>query len=161
MMTANRILVATLLCGTFAATIGLATANSADAREAGRYTMQPVEGGFLRLDTRTGAVSVCSGDGKDWSCTAAEDERSQLEDENARLRADNLILQEQLADLGAKPKVTTPEDVDAALDAFETVAERFGRIVKIMRREMDELDQDLNDTSASRSGDSEASSNSN
>jgi hypothetical protein len=114
------------------------------AEEAGRYTMQPIEEGFLRLDTRTGAVSVCSGEGKDWSCTPASDERSDLEDENAQLRADNAVLREQIADLGAKPRVTTPEDVDAAMDAFETVAERFGKIIKIMRREMEELDEDLN-----------------
>ena len=30
------------------------------------------------------------------------------------------------------------------MDAFETVAERFGKIIKIMRREMEELDEELN-----------------
>ncbi|CDO60184.1 hypothetical protein BN1012_Phect1971 [Candidatus Phaeomarinobacter ectocarpi] len=116
----------------------------AQAEETGRYTMEPVDGGFLRLDTQTGAVSVCSGSGDAWSCTPAQDERSKLEEENAQLRADNLALREQISELGEKPNVTTPEDVDAAMDAFETVAERFGRIIKIMRREMEELDQDLN-----------------
>ena len=49
-----------------------------------------------------------------------------------------------MEELGAKPRVTTPEDVYAAMDAFETVAERFGKIIKIMRREMEELDEELN-----------------
>ena len=32
---------------------------SAQTRDApGRFTMQPIEGGFLRLDTQTGAVST-------------------------------------------------------------------------------------------------------
>ncbi len=115
------------------------------ADETGRYTMQPVDGGFLRLDTQTGAVSVCSDADGSWSCAPTDDERSELEQENAELRADNLVLREQIAELGEKPKVTTPEDVDAAMDAFETVAERFGRIIKIMRREMEELDQELNE----------------
>ena len=119
---------------------------SAQAETPGRYTMQSIEGGFLRLDTQTGAVSVCSGAVEAWTCVPAADERSQLEDENARLRADNLALREQIEELGAEPKVTTPEDVDAAMDTFETVAERFGRIIKIMRREMEELDQDLRGT---------------
>ncbi len=116
---------------------------AAQADEPGRYSMQPVDGGFLRLDTQTGAVSVCSGSADTWNCIPAGDERSQLEDENARLRADNLALREQIEELGAQPAVTTPEDVDAAMDTLETVAERFGRIVKIMRREMDELDEEL------------------
>lgn len=121
----------------------------AQADEPGRYTMEAIDGGFLRLDTQTGAVSVCSGAADTWSCAPAEDERSELEEENARLRADNLVLREQIAELGEQPKVTTPEDVDAAMDAFETVAERFGRIIRIMRREMEELDQDLNEPAGS------------
>lgn len=128
----------------FAAGLLVCSVLPAAAEEAGRYTMQPIEDGFLRLDTRTGAVSVCAGEGKDWSCTPASDERSELEEENARLRADNAVLREQVEELGAKPRVTTPEDVDAAMDAFETVAERFGKIIKIMRREMEELDEELN-----------------
>lgn len=141
---------ATLAAALFAGTLGfaafsvIASIPPAHASEAGRYTMEPVDGGFLRLDTQTGAVSVCSGAADAWSCVPADDERSELEEENARLRADNLVLREQIAELGQKPKVTTPEDVDAAMDAFETVAERFGRIIRIMRREMEELDQDLN-----------------
>ncbi|MGD1934732.1 MAG: hypothetical protein ACFB0Z_09560 [Candidatus Phaeomarinobacter sp.] len=123
----------------------------AHADEPGRYTMEAIDNGFLRLDTQTGAVSVCSGAADTWSCAPAEDERSELEEENARLRADNLVLREQIAGLGEQPKVTTPEDVDAAMDAFETVAERFGRLIKIMRREMEELDQELNEPPGSGS----------
>jgi len=142
---------ATLAAGLFIGALGAAavsiigSSHGALADETGRYTMQPVEGGFLRLDTQTGAVSVCSDTDGTWSCAPTEDERSELEKENAKLRADNLVLREQIAGLGEKPKVTTPEDVDAAMDAFETVAERFGRIIKIMRREMEELDQEFNE----------------
>lgn len=105
--------------------------------------MQAIEGGFLRLDTQTGAVSVCSGAASDWACAPAADDRSSLENENARLKAENADLRAQIVELGAKPDVTTPEDVDAAMDVFESVAERFGRIVKIMRQEMEELDQEI------------------
>lgn len=146
MITAKQFFISATLCAAMVPLGGMAQAGlfEAQAEETGRYTMEPVDGGFLRLDTQTGAVSVCSGSGNAWSCTPAEDERSKLEEENAQLRADNLVLREQLSELGEKPKVTTPEDVDAAMDAFETVAERFARIIKIMRREMEELDQDLN-----------------
>lgn len=109
----------------------------------GRYTMQPVEEGFLRLDTLTGAVSVCTReDAGEWVCRPARDERSKLEEENARLRADIAILQEQVKELGAEPRVTTPEDVDAAMAVFEKVAESFGRMVRIMREEMEEIERE-------------------
>ncbi len=146
MITAKQFFISAALCAAMVPLSATAQAGlfEAQAEETGRYTMEPVDGGFLRLDTQTGAVSVCSGSGDAWSCTPAQDERSKLEEENAQLRADNLALREQISELGEKPNVTTPEDVDAAMDAFETVAERFGRIIKIMRREMEELDQDLN-----------------
>lgn len=146
MITAKQFFISATLCAAVIPLGGLAQAGlfEAQAEETGRYTMEPVDDGFLRLDTQTGAVSVCSGSGDAWTCTPAKDERSRLEEENAQLKADNLALREQISELGEKPNVTTPEDVDAAMDAFETVAERFGRIIKIMRREMEELDQDLN-----------------
>jgi len=146
MITAKQFFTSVAVCTAMVSVSGTSQAGffEAQAEETGRYTMEPVDGGFLRLDTQTGAVSVCSGSGGAWSCAPAEDERSKLEEENAQLRSDNLVLREQLSELGEKPNVTTPEDVDAAMDAFETVAERFGRIIKIMRREMEELDQDLN-----------------
>ncbi|MEO0960950.1 MAG: hypothetical protein AAFY01_00875 [Pseudomonadota bacterium] len=146
MITAKQFFISATLCAAVIPLGGMAQAGlfEAQAEETGRYTMEPVDGGFLRLDTQTGTVSVCSGSGDAWTCTPAKDERSRLEEENAQLKADNLALREQISELGEKPNVTTPEDVDAAMDAFETVAERFGRIIKIMRREMEELDQDLN-----------------
>ncbi len=115
----------------------------ARADEPGRYTMQPIEGGFLRLDTETGAVSVCKGENGDWACRPAADERSDLEEDNARLRAENEVLRAQIEDMGATPEVPTDEDIDAAMDTFEKVAERFGNIMKIMRREMEELDEEI------------------
>ena len=55
----------------------------------GRYTMSPVDGGFLRLDKQTGAVAMCAHSGGDWACNpvrdsaaaAPSDEVSKLEDE--------------------------------------------------------------------------------
>lgn len=145
-MTATRMAAALAVACAFAVPpAGTAAAGMFEARaeDAGRYTMQPIDEGFLRLDTQTGAVSVCARDGGEWVCRAAADERSQLEEENARLRADIAVLQEQVEELGAEPRVTTPEDVDAAMEVFESVAESFGRMVRIMRREMEELDREI------------------
>ncbi len=46
---------------------------AADASGAGRFTMVPADGGFVRLDTETGQVAQCRRDGNiagsDWRCT--------------------------------------------------------------------------------------------
>jgi hypothetical protein len=51
-----------------------------------RYSMTPVEGGFLRLDTHTGAVSLCTVKEGAAQCRLAADERAALLDEIDRLR---------------------------------------------------------------------------
>ena len=43
------------------------------AAENGRYTMTPAPGGFLRLDTRTGAVALCTVKGPAVTCAASAD----------------------------------------------------------------------------------------
>jgi hypothetical protein len=78
------------------------SANSVGAQgtpdtENGRFTLSPVPEGFLRLDTRTGAVSTCSSAKGNWVCRAVPDERAALDTEIGRLQADNEKLKNQLA----------------------------------------------------------------
>jgi hypothetical protein len=61
-----------------------------------RFTFNRVEDGFLRLDGRTGAVSLCSRDSAGWACRAVADERSALEGEIARLQGENARLKKDL-----------------------------------------------------------------
>ncbi|KQW21252.1 hypothetical protein ASC80_14195 [Afipia sp. Root123D2] len=75
---------------------GSAVAQSAPDTENGRYTLSPVAEGFLRLDTRTGAVSTCTSKGG-WVCRVVPDERAALDIEIGRLQNENLKLKEQLA----------------------------------------------------------------
>lgn len=62
----------------------------------GRFTLSPVADGFLRLDTRTGAVSTCSNK-NGWTCRLVPDERAALDIEIGRLQADNKRLKDELA----------------------------------------------------------------
>ena len=71
------------------------SAQSAPDTENGRYTLSPVAGDFLRLDTRTGIVSTCSNK-IGWVCSVAPDERSALDSEIGRLQAENQKLKDQL-----------------------------------------------------------------
>lgn len=103
-------------------------AQSAPDTENGRYTLSPVAGDFLRLDTRTGVVSTCSNMGG-WVCRAVPDERAALDSEIGKLQAENQKLKEQLVqrDSASSGKTDAPlakEDKKSA----ETPADNFDRL---------------------------------
>ena len=64
--------------------------------EGGRYSFSKVDAGFLRLDTQTGAVSVCSQRTVGWACQAVPEDRAVLENEIARLRSENVTLKKEI-----------------------------------------------------------------
>ena len=61
-----------------------------------RYTFNRVEDGYLRLDGRTGQVSLCLQRPAGWACQAVPDERTALEAEIARLQAENAAIKKEL-----------------------------------------------------------------
>lgn len=65
--------------------------------EKGRYTLMPMSGGFVRLDTRTGVVSHCEDKGSGWACYALPEEHAALDKEIGQLQAENERLKAQLA----------------------------------------------------------------
>src|SRR5215217_6153456 len=87
----------------FAATSFLAAALSwtASAEDVdGRYRMFPTSEGFLKLDTRSGAVSECKRGSDAYQCRLVPDEQSALQAEIDRLAGENTALKEQLAKAG-------------------------------------------------------------
>jgi hypothetical protein len=76
--------------------IGAAHAEPNPDRENGRFAMSPLPDGVMRLDTRTGDVSICSNTGTGWACYAVLDERAALDAEIGRLQADNEKLKSEL-----------------------------------------------------------------
>ncbi len=77
-----------------------AAAQSPDADDK-RFTLNKVDDGYLRLDGRSGAVSLCTRPDSGWVCRAVPDERSALESEIGRLAAENAELKRTLLDRGA------------------------------------------------------------
>ena len=61
-----------------------------------RYTFNQADEGYLRLDDRTGQVSICTRRAVGWACQAVADERTALEAEIARLQAENVALKKEL-----------------------------------------------------------------
>ncbi len=96
----------------------------------GRFTMHPVDGGMLRLDTETGTMSMCkahSGQGAgqgasgQWACQSLPDERAALDKEIGRLSQDNKDLQgavKRLEDLAGIPSDTPKGDRRAGAPKF-------------------------------------------
>lgn len=102
----------------------------------GRYAMHPVDGGFVRLDTQTGAVSLCTRGTSGFACEAVPDASGQQQ-EIDRLREANRMLEAEvrrLAEEGGGRREPQPrrrfelpseQDVDKALDYVERMYKRF------------------------------------
>jgi hypothetical protein len=61
-----------------------------------RYTFNRTDDGYLRLDGRTGRVSICARRPVGWTCQSVPDERSAFEAEIARLQGENVALKKEL-----------------------------------------------------------------
>jgi hypothetical protein len=138
-MRKSHVLLATIA---LAALIGAAPSTEPPG---GRYRMTPADGGaFLRLDTHTGAMSVCQRKDGAWSCEAIADQRRALETEIDRLATENRELQsavkrlEELLALpdpdgkdrharrgGPKIQLPSEEDVDRAMDYIQRMMRKF------------------------------------
>ncbi len=126
----------------------------------GRFSLSPVDGGFLRLDKQTGAVAMCAKNANDWTCKTVDDQttsgptstQSRLETENKELKDRVKELEElletkplgppplsgPLADgpPGGKAQLPTDEEVDQALDYMT-------RVYKKIRDRIKDLDKPL------------------
>ena len=109
----------------------------------GRFSMSPVEGGFLRLDKETGAVAMCSRKGGEWACDPVID-RSHASGDLAKIEAENQALRDRIKRLedgsatgpdlkrdtpadppSGKMQLPTEEEVDKALDYVERIFKKF------------------------------------
>ena len=99
---------------------------TAPETDEGRYMFSKVADGFLRLDLRTGQVSLCSQRNVGWSCQAVPEDRAVLENEIARLRSENVALKKELiAHNLSLPSGVAAEPPAAGSDAPKA-GEKFG-----------------------------------
>lgn len=84
--------------------------NSPADTDQGRFSFHKVDDGFLRLDTRSGQVSLCNHKSLGWACETIPDERTALENEIARLQTGNATLKKELLARGLPlPEAVKPE----------------------------------------------------
>jgi hypothetical protein len=125
-----------LACLTSPALAQTDTSKLTPDRENGRYTMSPVEGGVMRLDTRTGQVSLCRQKPDAWACEALADDRAAYEKEIGRLQDKVAKLEVELG-RGKQEGLKLPSDaeVDSAMKFFENILRRFKAIIQNMQSE--------------------------
>lgn len=121
-----------------------ATGALAQGRERGeeRFMMAEVDGGILRIDRLSGAVSLCSGGRGDWVCELVPDDRDAMLREIEELRRENRRLTRRLARVDPgfvderpnefSQRPMNPDDgrvsrdeIDDAMDSFEYMMERM------------------------------------
>lgn len=91
------------------------------------FAFVPVEGGALKLDTRTGKVSLCAKDAAGFTCTAVPDSRDAYEAEIARLQAEIATLKGHAAPPQANAE---PSDIDKAFDYATHVYRRLKQMIE-------------------------------
>jgi hypothetical protein len=124
-----------------------ATAAFAQGDRTGRYVMKPVDGGgFVRLDTQTGAMSLCARSDTQWSCQEMADSSKGLRQDTDRLRAENKQLRDEVTRLeglvppgdgakgagerqaerpGGRLQLPSEEDVDRAMSYLQRMFRKF------------------------------------
>lgn len=99
------------------------------AAEPGRYVMEPVEGGFVRMDTRTGEMSLCAFEGEDVVCRLGADERDAFFEALDVLEARIAVLERRLnGGAGAaiaREGLPDPEEFERGLGYMEQFMRRF------------------------------------
>ncbi len=98
------------------------------APESDRFTLQPLEGGFLRMNRETGAVSFCTAKDGVAVCRLGADERATLEAEVERLRAENARLKAETA--RGPSTVPGEQEFERALSFTERFLRRIIRLFK-------------------------------
>jgi len=126
-----------LAAAVLAAPAALAQATTPPPAEAPieRFSMTPADGGFLRLDKQTGAVSFCTVEAGASVCRAGPDEREALERKVAELKRENAELK---ADRGPSrdQSVASPLPKEEEFERALSFAERFvRRMVRVLKEE--------------------------
>lgn len=116
------------------AVIGLpCLATLAAAQEVERYQLEKTDRGYVRLDTQTGAMSLCEERDSQLICRPAADERAAAEDEIDRLSESVRALERRVAALEKAPVssgLPSEEEFDRTMGYMQRFFRGFMDIVK-------------------------------
>ena len=138
-----------MLVSAFVMLAPAAHAQTAPDSENGRYSFNQVPDGMLRLDTRTGQVSLCAKQAAGWACNTVPDERAALESEITRLQRENGALKKDMVARGLplpsgvagapanqrELNLTVPLPSDAEIDRVMSAFEKmWRRLIDMVQR---------------------------
>lgn len=122
-----------------ACTVLVALAGVSRAQDVERYRLEKTDDGYVRMDTQTGAMSICEEKSSQLVCRAAADERTAYEDDIERLRDTVNALEKRVAALEnrAIPEMMLPseQEFEKSLGYMEQFFRRFLGIVKEMDKD--------------------------
>jgi hypothetical protein len=119
------------ICLSFALLTGLGA--TAHAQDAEHYRLEKTEHGYVRLDTQTGAMSICEERDAQLVCRSATDEKVATADQSDGLAARIDRLEARIALLERQPKgndAAADEEFDKGLDRMERFFRGFMGIVR-------------------------------
>lgn len=132
-------LIAAALC--LSAALGAPAVRGADdlsAPSGDAFTFAPAEGPQLKIDRRSGRVSLCEEKAGAWSCTLVPDDREAYEADIARLRARVAELERKVAALEADRDRFGADDqrrLDRFFDFSDKAFRRFFGMVEDLKRD--------------------------
>lgn len=97
-----------------------------------RFSMVPIDGGFLRMDTDTGTVSLCTKKAGAWACETVPDDYKAVQEENAALKRElgELRGDRKTAKADRKLELPTEEEVDKAIGQFDKYLKKFKGLIE-------------------------------
>ena len=122
--------------------------------EPGRYSIAPAGDGFLRLDSATGAVSICSQKSGGWACESVADDVLALKLEVDRLTRENEALHDRLAEAEASPKPPgagkEPRPTSPSVQIPGPAIDEINDFIAKMMRRLQDLVRDLENQPSER-----------
>ena len=124
----------------------------AHADDAGRYRLEKSADGYVRMDTQTGAMSICNERDGQLVCRVAADERTAFQDDIDRLQGSVKALEERVAKLEnslaarLESKLPTEEEFNKTMSYMERFVRGFMGIVKDMDKDNDPAKPNLQKT---------------
>jgi Skp family chaperone for outer membrane proteins len=108
----------------------------ASAAEPDRYRLEKTPNGYVRMDTRTGAMSICEEKWGELVCKTAADERTAVQDEIERLQTELKALNDRLATVKAlEDRVARLENsMTARIEKTLPTEEDFNKTMSYMER---------------------------
>ncbi len=109
-----------------------------------RFVMKKTGNGFLRMDTKTGKVSVCRPKAGSWVCQAVADDREVLEKEIAGLE-DRVGVLKRYIKKSESSYFNLPSDkeVDQVLSYFEGLVKRFRGFADFLNDDEEKVDDNI------------------